>query len=149
MSVWSELVTWWERALGIIGAGVRGRRDIMIRQTLAPAQLSEHLRPRNLCSAPNFDTAAKFSLNSESICDIWSPPTERDCNPNIWSFACERQQQILSEKSDLSVCENSECYSKTNLHSDYSLIEPGVVTGFQYIRIGKRANEHKNGFITS
>ena len=86
MSVWSELVSWSERALGIIGAGERGRRDIMIRQTLAPAQLSEHLRPRNLCSASNFNTAAKFSLNSESICDIWSPPTERDCNPNFWSL---------------------------------------------------------------
>ena len=78
----------------------------MIRQTLAPAQLSEHLRPRNLCSTPNFDTAAKFSLNSESICDIRSPPTERDCNPNFDLLPVrDNGRSYLRRVIDLSVCD--------------------------------------------
>ena len=108
------------------GAGVRGgrSRDIMIRQTLAPAQLSDDPRPGILCSAPNFDTAAKFCLNLEP--DASDTGSSLDCSPNIlWSHRLSEEdiwdnnrfKDHASEVFCLSVWWLGECSPKTNLHS--------------------------------
>ena len=94
----ASLLTWWEvggdhrsRSRSVR----RGRRDIMISQTLAPAQLSDDLRPGILLRL-KFWHGSRILFELRICPHIWSP---LDWGPNIlWSHrpseTFERQQQI-------------------------------------------------------
>ena len=120
LAVWSELLTWWE------GAGDHRSRSRSEREEGYNDKADTCSRSVKWSSPPTefvlrskFDTAAKFSLNSESAFDIWSP-LESDCNRNRLAFdllpVWDNNRSYLRKVICPSV--TCECYLKTNLHSD-------------------------------